>query len=116
MGMRAALVTILCAAGISTAAAQTAQDNARFAALLATGYAWASLCDRKVDLDAATRYLEAKFGAGARFSSAQLAETMLFVVGSIGLQRSVAGADRAACGSAIKAFGPAGSEVPGLLE
>jgi hypothetical protein len=105
------------ALGISQLAAEPrvwTKNEAELLALseLGAGYAWAEICNKKVDTEAAARFMEAKLGAGRRFTPRQAADLMLLVVDSIGLGQLVMAEG---CADLRENYGAGGKIVPGLL-
>lgn len=80
---------------------------------IAAGYAWGQICDKRVDTASAARFMEARLGPGRQYSATQVADMMFAVVGTIALQRQLAG--QGGCAAVRKAYGPGGSAIPGLL-
>ena len=66
-------------------------------------------------MDVAGRYLDATLGVDHHYTSAQVADMMFLVVGTIGIENGMAGS-RSGCASAAGSFGPRGNVIPGLLE
>lgn len=105
--------------GTATAAAAPldwvrTSDEMSAVSQLGAGYAWAHICDRKVDMSAAARFLEAKLGRAHQYSAAQVADMMFLVVGSIGFEQQMVG--RSGCTDLQKLYGPKGTAIPGLLD
>jgi len=88
------------------------KDQMSAVSTLAAGYAGGLRCDRLVDSAVAGAFLKA-FG-GRSFSAQEVAAIGKMITGIIAAQ-AIIGADARACATVRKAFGPAGTNTPGLL-
>jgi hypothetical protein len=82
---------------------------------LAAGYAGALRCDRVVDAAVAGAFLSKTFGARS-FSAQEVAAVGKVITGTIALQAVMIPADARSCATIRKAFGPGGTDIPGLLD
>ena len=88
------------------------KDQMSAVSTLAAGYAGGLRCDRLVDSAVAGAFLKA-FG-GRSFSAQEVAAIGKMITGIIAAQ-AIIGADARAYATVRKAFGPAGTNTPGLL-
>jgi len=113
-----AIVALACMAPAAAAWMDWVENNdeKRALAQLATGYAWGQICNRNVDTEVATRFLNEKLGVTHWYGAAQVADMMFMVNAMIAFERQIVGVSPAVCNDARKAFGPHGSAIPGLID
>ncbi|HEX5242431.1 MAG TPA: hypothetical protein VFW23_04135 [Tepidisphaeraceae bacterium] len=107
------LLTLLFLATACVSASPAAAQWTGVSAALANGYAWAYVCNRKIDLEVAEGYLQRTMGTDAHYSNAELVTDMLLVITSIGIARQMV---PAGCDGALRSYGPDGTLVRGLLK
>jgi len=90
------------------------KDQMSAVSTLAAGYAGGLRCDRLVDSAVAGAFLTKAFG-GRSFSAQEVAAIGKMITGIIAAQ-AIFGADARACATVRKAFGPGGTNIPGLLD
>jgi hypothetical protein len=92
----------------------TKTDELSAISQLGAGYAWAEICNLKIDTEVAARFLEEKLGRGRQYSAQQVADLMFTAIATIGLERQLVGAS--ACPAARRNYGRGGSSpLAGLL-
>ena len=89
------------------------KDQMPAVSTLAAGYAGGLRCDRLVDSAVAGAFLTKAFG-GRSVSAQEVAAIGKMITGIIAAQ-AIIGADARAYATVRKAFGPAGTNTPGLL-
>lgn len=95
------------------------QDREQLGSLgkLAAGYSGAVTCDRLINTEVAGKYLNNAF-PGRVFSANETAQIMKFLIGIHSLETNMPGQSslKATCATVLKAFGPSGITIRGLLD